>query len=173
MRVTTQMRRLLAGFVLLVYWVVPSCMSTPQNQARDDKRLDALLQAEMRRQHIPGLALGVYRDGRLVKAHGYGIANVEWDVPVKPDTLFQSGSVGKQFVATAVMMLVEEGKVGLDDSLLKYFSDAPDTWKNMTVRNLRTHTSGLGEYEDAERTKVDGALFFAWISQKKNSTRRL
>jgi CubicO group peptidase (beta-lactamase class C family) len=158
-RAGPQLRRLLPGFAFLVYLVAPSSPSMPQNQSADDKRLDALVRGEMRRQHIPGLALGVYLDGKIVKARGYGIANVEWDVPVKPDTLFQSGSIGKQFVAVAVMMLVEEGKVGLDDSLQKYFSDAPKTWKNITVRNLLTHTSGLGEYESAERTKPDGPFY--------------
>ncbi len=113
----------------------------------------------MQRQHIPGLALGVYRDGKVIKVHGYGFANVEWDIPVKPDTIFQSGSMGKQFVSAAVMMLVEEGKVGLDDPLPKYFSDAPDFWKNIKIRNLLTHTSGLSEYEDDARTGPDGPFY--------------
>jgi hypothetical protein len=82
------------------------------------------------------------------------LANVEWNVLVKADTIFQSGSVGKQFAATAVMMLVEEGKVGLDDPVQEYFSDAPDTWKNIKIRNLLSHTSALGEYENAARTKA-------------------
>jgi CubicO group peptidase (beta-lactamase class C family) len=71
---------------------------------------------------------------------------VELQVPVKPETIFQSGSVGKQFTATAVMMLVEEGKVDLDDPLTKYFSDAPATWKDVTVRELLSHTAGFGDY---------------------------
>ena len=62
------------------------------------------------------------------------------------ETVFQSGSVGKQFTATAVMMLVEEGKVGLDDSLTKYFDDAQPAWKDVTVRELLSHTAGLGDY---------------------------
>ncbi len=65
----------------------------------------------MQRQHIPGLALLVSRGGKIVQAEGFGLANVELQVPVKPETIFQSGSVGKQFTATAVMMLVEEGKI--------------------------------------------------------------
>jgi CubicO group peptidase (beta-lactamase class C family) len=78
---------------------------------------------------------------------------------LQPDTIFQSGSVGKQFVATAVMMLVENGKVGLDDSVRKHFPDAPETWNNITVRNLLTHTSGPGEYENDERTKPTGPFY--------------
>jgi CubicO group peptidase (beta-lactamase class C family) len=71
---------------------------------------------------------------------------VELRVPVTAETVFQSGSVGKQFTATAVMMLVEEGRVGLDDSLTKYFDDAPPAWKDVTVRELLSHTAGFGDY---------------------------
>jgi len=106
------------------------------------------LRAEMQRQHIPGLALLVSREGKIVQAEGFGLANVELQVLVKPETIFQSGSVGKQFTATAVMMLVEEGKVRLDDPLTKYFPDAPATWKEVTVQQLLSHTAGFGDYPD-------------------------
>jgi CubicO group peptidase (beta-lactamase class C family) len=104
------------------------------------------VKAEMERQHIPGLALLVTRDGKVVRSEGFGLANVELQVPVKPETIFQSGSVGKQFTATAVMMLVEAGKIGLNDPLTKYFLDAPPSWKNVTVRELLSHTGGFGDY---------------------------
>ncbi len=106
------------------------------------------VRGEMQRQHIPGLALLVSRGGKIVQAEGFGLANVELQVPVKPETVFQSGSVGKQFTATAVMMLVEEGKVGLDDPLTKYFADAPASWKDVTVRELLSHTAGFGDYPE-------------------------
>src|SRR3989442_1997538 len=72
-------------------------------------KVDDYMKAEMQRQHIPGLSLAVIKDGQIVLAKGYGFANVEHQVPVKPETIFQSGSMGKQFTATAVMMLVEAG----------------------------------------------------------------
>jgi CubicO group peptidase (beta-lactamase class C family) len=106
------------------------------------------VQSEMQRQHIPGLALLVARAGEIVRAEGYGLANVELQVPVKPETVFQSGSVGKQFTATAVMMLVEEGKVGLDDPLTKFFPDARATWNDVTVRELLSHTAGFTDYPE-------------------------
>jgi CubicO group peptidase (beta-lactamase class C family) len=106
------------------------------------------VRGEMEQQHIPGVALLVSRAGKIVKAEGFGLANVELQVPVRPETIFQSGSVGKQFAATAVMMLVEEGKVGLDDPLTKYFSDAPTSWNEVTVRELLSHTAGFGDYPD-------------------------
>jgi len=104
------------------------------------------VKAEMERQHIPGLSLLVARSGKVVLAQGFGLANVELQVPVKPETIFQSGSVGKQFTATALMMLVEAGKVGLDDPLTKYFKDAPPAWNEVTVRELLSHTGGFGDY---------------------------
>lgn len=81
-----------------------------------------------------------------MRTEGYGLANVELNVAVKPETIFQSGSVGKQFTATAVMMLVEEGKIGLDDPLTKYFSPAPAWWSEVTVRELLSHTAGFTDY---------------------------
>ena len=144
--------------------VLIACVMTSQAlglgaPAIQSQSVDDYLAQEMKAQHIPGLALGVYRNGEIVKAQGYGLANVELNVPVKPETIFQSGSVGKQFAATAVMMLVEEGKVGLDDAITKYFPGAPDTWNNIKVRNLLSHTSGLAEYESDERTGPSGPFY--------------
>ena len=110
-------------------------------------KLDDVISAEMAKQHIPGLALSVMRDGAVIKAQGYGLANVELDVPVKPETIFQTGSVGKQFTATAVMMLVEEGKVSLDDPISKYLPGTPASWGAIRVRHLLSHTSGVPDYE--------------------------
>jgi CubicO group peptidase (beta-lactamase class C family) len=84
---------------------------------------------------------------------------VELAAAVKPETILQSGSVGKQFVSAAIMMLVEEGKVSLDDSIAKYFPDAPATWKPILVKNLLSHTSGLAEYESEERIGPQGPFY--------------
>jgi CubicO group peptidase (beta-lactamase class C family) len=120
--------------------------------AQDDATATAVreyVKAEMTRQHIPGLSLLVVKDGKTVMAQGFGLANVELQVPVKPETVFQSGSIGKQFTATAVMMLLEEGKIGLDDPLTKYFPDAPAAWKEIKVRNVLSHTAGMGDYPES------------------------
>ena len=77
---------------------------------------------------------------------------------MKPETIFQSGSVGKQFTATGIMMLVEEGKIGLDDSVRKYFPEAPASWQDIKIRNLLSHTSGLAEYESADKVKPGGPI---------------
>jgi CubicO group peptidase (beta-lactamase class C family) len=98
-------------------------------------QVEALVLAEMQRQKIPGVAVGIVSHGQLIAAKGYGYANVELTVPVQADTLFQSGSLGKQFTAVAVMLQVEAGRLRLDDPLTKYFTDAPDSWRAITVRN--------------------------------------
>jgi CubicO group peptidase (beta-lactamase class C family) len=121
--------------------------------------IDAFVAKELARQKIPGLAVGIYSRGQVLLAKGYGLANVELNVPVKPETIFQSGSVGKQFVSAAVMMLVEEGKLSLDDSVTKYFPEAPATWKPILLKNLLSHTSGLTEYETEERTGPKGPFY--------------
>jgi CubicO group peptidase (beta-lactamase class C family) len=125
-----------------------SPVAEAQNASAVSESVSTYVRSEMQRQHIPGLALLVSRGGKVVLAKGFGLANVELQVPVKPETVFQSGSVGKQFTATAVMMLIEEGKVGLDDPLTKYFADAPAAWKEVTVRELLSHTAGFGDYPE-------------------------
>jgi CubicO group peptidase (beta-lactamase class C family) len=122
------------------------------------RQVDEYVQSELSGQHIPGIALGVYRDGKIVTAKGYGLGNVELNVPVKAETVFQSGSIGKQFAATAMMMLVEEGKIDLDDSITKYFPGAPAAWQKIKVRDLLSHTSGIADYTSEERTKPGGPV---------------
>ena len=138
--------------------VVARAQTSDSDDAEISEKVDAYVAAEMRTEKMPGLALAVVRDGKTIKVRGYGLANIELDVSVKPETVFQTGSVGKQFTATAVMMLVEDGKIRLDDPIGKYLPGAPATWKNITVRNLLTHTSGIHDYE-TESLKKKGAAF--------------
>jgi CubicO group peptidase (beta-lactamase class C family) len=114
--------------------------------ADDMTRVDAFVQAEMARQKVPGVAIAIVRAGSVVAARGYGLANVEHQVPVKAETIFQSGSVGKQFTAAAVMLMAEEGRLSLSDPLTRFFPDAPRAWAAITVRHLLTHTSGIPDY---------------------------
>jgi CubicO group peptidase (beta-lactamase class C family) len=130
-----------ASHIICLLLLAPASMA----QTSPDP-VDQYIQAEMAKRHIPGLSLLVVRDGKTIRAQGYGFSNVELQVPVKPETVFQSGSMGKQFAATAIMMLVEEGKIHLDDPLTKYFPDAPPAWKHVTVRQLLSHTAGFTDY---------------------------
>ena len=86
-----------------------------------DDAIDAVVKAEMAAQRIPGMAVAVIRKGEVVKAQGYGMANLEHAVPVTDRTIFQSGSLGKQFTATAIMLQVEAGKLSLADPISQVF----------------------------------------------------
>lgn len=120
------------------------------------ERIDRYVEAEMYRQQIPGLTLGIYRHGRAMMLKGYGFANIEHGVPTTPDTLMQSGSIGKTFTATLVMMLVERGKVRLDDSIRAHLTGLPEQWQAITVANLLSHTSGLTDFDTPDMTRAGG-----------------
>jgi CubicO group peptidase (beta-lactamase class C family) len=139
------------GFVVVLTLAASTLFlarANAQNSSATPDSVGDYVRSEMQKQHIPGLSLLVAKNGQIVRAEGFGLANVELQVPVKPETIFQSGSVGKQFTATAVMMLVEEGKVALDDPLTKYFPDAPPAWNEVTVRELLSHTAGFTDYPE-------------------------
>jgi CubicO group peptidase (beta-lactamase class C family) len=104
---------------------------------------DDFIRAEMKSQNIPGLALAVVKNGEIIKTAGYGLANVNRKLPVTPETVFHIGSIGKQFVAAGIMLLVQEGRLGLDDPISKYLEGIPPTWNAITIRHLLTHTSGI------------------------------
>jgi CubicO group peptidase (beta-lactamase class C family) len=105
--------------------------------------IDDYLQARMRGMHIPGLSLAVVRNGQILKERGYGVANLELSSPATPQTVYEIGSMTKQFTATAIMMLVEEDKLHLEDSITRYFPEAPEPWRPITIRHLLSHTSGI------------------------------
>ena len=119
-----------------------------RNQSEDalSAQVDEVVHTQMREQKIPGVSLGVMRDGKIIKATGYGLANVELNAPVTPQSAFHTESVGKTFTAVGVMILLEEGKVGLDDKITRYLPESPKEWKDVTVRQLMTHTSGIPDY---------------------------
>jgi CubicO group peptidase (beta-lactamase class C family) len=106
-------------------------------------QVDTYIKLRMDKEHLPGLSLAVLRDGKIIKLKGYGYANLELKVPASPGTVYQVGSITKQFTATAILILVQENIVGLDDKIGKYLNGTPEAWKEITVRNLLTHTSGL------------------------------
>ena len=101
----------------------------------------------LKKKQVPGCAIMVRQNGKVVLSSGYGLANLEHGVRVTPQTVFQSGSMGKQFTAMAVMMLVEEQKLSLEDLISKHLA-VPTSWSSITVRHLLTHTSGLGDYPE-------------------------
>ncbi|MYE35448.1 MAG: beta-lactamase family protein [Gemmatimonadales bacterium] len=94
----------------------------------------------------PGCAFAVSRDGQQVMARAYGMANLEWDLPNTPETVFEPGSVSKQFTAAATILLALDGRIDLDDDIREYFPEMPDYGEPITVRMLIHHTSGLRDW---------------------------
>lgn len=105
--------------------------------------VDDYIKVEMQRRNIPGLSLAVVKEGKIIKTRGYGLANVETNVPATEKTIYKIGSISKPLIAEAVMMLVEEGKIRLDDKVGKYLENTPDSWKDITVRHFLAHSSGV------------------------------
>jgi D-alanyl-D-alanine carboxypeptidase len=140
------------NFAKLVWSVMVTCLAfsiahgeqsqTNKEDVLSDK-VDKLVQDKMYSEQIPGLAVAVFKDGKILKAQAYGFADVDSKMLATTNAVFRIGSVSKQFVATAIMMLVEEGKISLDDPVSKYLDDSPGRWKKITIRHLLTHTSGI------------------------------
>ncbi len=105
--------------------------------------IDDSMVALMAWEHIPGLSLAVIRNGDLVKAKGYGMANLETSTPATPETVYRIASVSKQFLAAAVMTLVQDGRLQLNDPMGKYIDGAPASWAGITIAQLLSHTSGI------------------------------
>ena len=141
---TTIARRIYVPYPQLLFLLALLFLYCPI-PARADK-IDNYIRQQMLERHIPGAAIAVIEKGRVVKAKGYGLANVELNVPATEETVFEIGSVTKQITAAAVMLLVEDGKISLDEKISKYLPDTPPSWEKVTIRHLLTHTSGIKSY---------------------------
>ena len=141
----TQFLRRLAPVLLLASGVTAAAA---QSRATLDS-IDRYVEAERARYHIPGASIAVLRADSVVLARGYGYANVELRVPASDSTVYQSGSVGKQFTAAAVVMLAEQGRLSLDDPITRFLPEGPAGWRRVTIRHLLTHTSGIADYTDS------------------------
>jgi CubicO group peptidase (beta-lactamase class C family) len=141
------MRHLL--FFLVLQFATPACADP----------LDDAVRAEMARQGIPGLALALVDTGKVVRLGGYGKATLEHDVAVTPDTVFQAGSIAKQFTSLSLLMLEQDGKLSLNDPITRFFPEAPKSWASIRLRHLLSHTAGIDDRDSLFNTqaKVDAA----------------
>ena len=105
--------------------------------------VDDFVRKQLEASRVPGLSLAVIKDGTVVKVAGYGFADRDKRIPAQPDTVYKIGSVSKQFIATAVMLLVQDGRLTLDDPIGRYLKDPPASWSPITIRHALTHTAGL------------------------------
>jgi CubicO group peptidase (beta-lactamase class C family) len=120
-----------------------------QTAGREDltKKIDAVM-SDVYKPDQPGAAIIVRKNGQTVFRKGYGMADIELQVPVEPNMVFRLGSITKQFTAVSILMLVQEGKLGLQDEITKFLPDYPTQGRKITVEHLLTHTSGIQSYTD-------------------------
>lgn len=153
-------------FILFVILTITACNLFAQKDRRllIKTRIEPLVEKTMLEKHIPGLAIGIVEDGRVIYAKGFGVMKSGDKKPVTPKSLFHMASVTKPFVATAIMQLVEQDKINLDAHVteyLPYFRMKDERFKNITVRQLLGHISGMPDVEDYHWDKPefdDGAL---------------
>jgi len=134
--------------------------------ARADQ-VDDHVKRQMDYYKLPGLSLVIVKDGAIVKVAGYGLADRKSGEPVTPDAVFKIGSVSKQFIATAVMLLANERRLDIDDPVSTYLEATPNTWAPITIRHLLTHTAGLVRESpafDAQKHVPDAELIRAVYS---------
>ncbi len=120
--------------------------------------VEAMIEQTMQENALPGFAIGVVKDGKVAYLKGFGVADVESQLPVTPNSLFELGSISKQFTAAAIMQLVEQGKIGLDDPLVKHlptFQIKDERYKEITIRQMLSHMSGMTALE------IDSLLDYA------------
>src|SRR2546423_9105645 len=125
-------------------------------------RVDDYIRAQMAEHRIPGVAVTVIQNGNSAKTACYGFADLEQNVPVLTNTVFEIGSITKQFTAAGILLLEQEGKLSVDDKISRFLKDIPDTWTNITIRHLLTHTSGIRNY-----TGLNGFELTRHLTQKQ------
>lgn len=141
-------RRSLVFLVLIAVLPLHNVGRAESNQEQRDSlsdRVDRVF-AQWNKPDSPGCALAVIKDGHIIYKHGYGLANLEHNIPMSPASIMDTGSVSKQFTAMAVALLAEQGKLSLDDNIRKYLPEIPEYQTPITVRNLIHHTSGIRDY---------------------------
>ena len=143
MRVRPGLGALASGLCLLSF--VPTAPAGAQTSPPDPgalaSKVEEYMDARVKRDHFSGSVL-IARDGKVLFSRGYGMANLEHDVPNTPHTKYRLGSITKQFTAMAILILQERGKLKVEDKVKKYLPDAPKAWDEITIRHLLTHTSG-------------------------------
>jgi CubicO group peptidase (beta-lactamase class C family) len=133
------------AFALMVCLVAGSTGARSNDSAPNPSTIDVIFQ-DLSKPGSPGCALGVYRNAAIVYAKGYGLANIEENVSISPQTVFDVGSMSKQFTAASILLLQKQGKLSISDDIRKYIPEIPDYGHTITILNLLNHTSGLRDY---------------------------
>ena len=146
------MRHLVSTLTIAVF--IAACNTLPSESPAVNahtKQIDTYLTETVDRLRIPGLAIAVTRNDSVLYSSAFGYTNINTKRPMKPEHVFHWASVSKTFVATAILQLVEKGKIDLDEKLityLPYFKQKDPDYKNITIRQMLNHTSGIGDVDD-------------------------
>ncbi|NJK98899.1 MAG: serine hydrolase [Bacteroidales bacterium] len=135
--------------LIFLFWLLLSINIF--GQIKENQAIDSIF-SEWNKPSVPGCALGIIRDGKLIYAKGYGLANLEKNIPISTNSVFEIASTSKQFTATCIVLLAEQGKLNLDNKLSDFFPEFPDYANQITIRHLLHHTSGI---------RNDGTLAFS------------
>src|SRR5579871_5740824 len=131
--------------LILVAALVKTTTAFATNDSPEAKQVDAIF-ADLAKPGSPGCALAVARGGKIIYEKGYGLANLEQEVPITPRTVFDIGSTSKQFTASSILLLEKQGKLSVNDDVRKYIPELPDYGQKITILHLLNHTSGLRDY---------------------------
>jgi CubicO group peptidase (beta-lactamase class C family) len=130
--------------------LLAGALATSTARAQDARALlqyvDSVSNAAVAEQRTAGVSVAIAKNGRTILAKGYGFADLENDVPAKAETVYRIGSVTKQFTSAAIMRLMEQGKLTLDDTVQKFLPNFPTQGNRVTIRHLLNHTSGIRSY---------------------------
>lgn len=143
--------------VMALVFVLLSLVATA---ARTD-RIDDYVQARMKEFSVPSVSMAIVEDGKIAKLGSYGLADVARGTKAAPETVYKIGSVSKQFIATGIMLLVQDGRLKVDDPISRYLEGTPPAWQPITIRHLLTHTSGIVRESpafDPHKVKTDAEV---------------
>lgn len=141
---------LAAALLLILFSAYPPVSFAQIVQPSEEAlvQLDHRIQKILKEDNTPGAQVALFKDGQIIHLQSYGLANVELGVPVSDSTVFEIGSISKQFVAVAALLLMENGKLHIEDPVHTYLPYIPSEWMDVTIRQLLTHTSGIPDYEE-------------------------
>jgi CubicO group peptidase (beta-lactamase class C family) len=142
------LKSLLVRIIVVISILITGLISACKREAKDSQPFETVdnLFTEWNNTHSPGCALAIIKDGKILYEHGYGMADLEHDIPVSPNSVFNIASVSKQFVAMCLLLLEEEGKLSLEDNIRKYLPEFPEYNSPITIKNLIFHTSGIADF---------------------------
>src|SRR5580765_7890850 len=135
----------IAAAVILGFAIQAVAGISTNAQEKQAKAVDEIF-ADLAKEGSPGCALAVARAGKIIYEKGYGLANIEQNVDITPQSIFDIASTSKQFTAASVLLLEKQGKLSVNDDIRKYIPELPDYGQKITILQLLNHTSGLRDY---------------------------